>query len=257
MTIPCPSCDTQVSVDDSAWARCEGCRAMVFPRTNGLPVVVAHASERIAARLGVIVAETGLQPLHAPHGAAAMQLIELKHPVAAVLDVGLPEVMSFQIIERVRARPELSRTKVVLVASVFNRTAYKRRPTSLYGADDYVEQHHVHDLLPRKLCALLSLPAPSGDGSSGVIGSADTREDLGFGERVRALSRSIAADVALYHPDEVARRLRGESSQVLDKALDEGRRLLVEMVGALRVGSGDPLGEAFDSLVAELRGGSA
>ena len=42
-------------------------------------------------------------------------------------------------------------TRVVLVASIYNRTGYKRRPTSLYGADDYVEQHHIPDALVGKL----------------------------------------------------------------------------------------------------------
>ena len=44
-------------------------------------------------------------------------------------------------------RPSGARRRhgVVLVASIYNRTGYKRRPTSLYGADDYVEQHHIPD----------------------------------------------------------------------------------------------------------------
>ncbi len=47
---------------------------------------------------------------------------------------------------------------MVLVASVYNRTGYKRRPTSLYGADDYVEQHHIPDALVGKLERLIGAP---------------------------------------------------------------------------------------------------
>ena len=47
---------------------------------------------------------------------------------------------------------------VILIASVFNKTAYKRTPHSLYGADDYVEQHHIPDMLPVKLARLIGLP---------------------------------------------------------------------------------------------------
>ena len=48
---------------------------------------------------------------------------------------------------------------VVLVASVYRPTGYKRRPTRLYGADDYIEIHHLGDALSVKLRRLLGLPA--------------------------------------------------------------------------------------------------
>ena len=74
-----------------------------------------------------------------------------------MLDVALPTVHAYEIVEEVKRRaPE---TRIVLVASIYNRTGYKRRPTSLYGADDYVEQHHIPDALLTKLERLIG-PAP-------------------------------------------------------------------------------------------------
>jgi len=229
---------------------------MVFAPTGGPLVVLAHESERLATRIGVALAETGLQPLHARQGATAVRLIESKRPAAAVLDVGLPEIMSFQIIERMRGRPELEDVKVVLVASVYNKTAYKRRPTSLYGADDYVEQHHVHDLLPRKLCALLGLPEPTRQAVLARVDGADTRADLGPSARVRALARSIAADVVLYHGEELAAVRAGHPSVKLDRALEEGRLLLAELAVGADV-TGDPVRDAFDTLLRGLPGAHA
>ncbi|MBN1959630.1 MAG: hypothetical protein JW841_01680 [Deltaproteobacteria bacterium] len=257
MTFFCPSCSKQIVHNNVAWSRCDTCHAMVFPQTSDLKVIVAHESENIAARIGFIVAETGLWPMHAPNGAIAMHLLEKKHPHAAVLDVALPEVMSFQIIERIRSRKEFNGIKVILIASVFNHTAYKRRPTSLYGADDYVEQHHVHDLLPEKLCALLQIPAPSSHEKFKAIDGPDTRNELNRSERILTLARSIAADVALYHQQELSKLSKGERDERLDVAIDEGRRLLADMVGGQAAVQGDPIAEALAAIVAELRGGTA
>src|SRR5205807_6370680 len=80
-----------------------------------------------------------------------------RKPSALVLDVALPDVHAFELVEEAHNKaPEI---RVVLVASVYNRTGYKRRPTSLYGADDYVEQHHIPDSLLVKLERLIG-PAP-------------------------------------------------------------------------------------------------
>jgi CheY-like chemotaxis protein len=252
VTGSCPSCDGPVHFAGSAWARCDACRTMVFPASGGPRVVVAHESERLAVHIGVVLMDAGMQPLHAPHGAAALRLIEAKRPPAAVLDVALPEVLSFQIIDRLRSRPELANIKVVLVAAVFNRMAYKRRPTTLYGADDYVEQHHVRDLLPGKLCELMGLAGGKVDGGRERLEGQDTRTDLVGAERVSALARSIAADIMLYHPEEVLHTVREGRSSALERATEEGRRLLEDLIAPARLGAGDPVGEALQKLIVEL-----
>ncbi len=250
----CPSCGSKVVLNGAVWGRCVVCRSMVFRETSGPAVVVAHELERVVAHVGVVAGGLGLHVLHAPSGSSAWRLLEAKRPVAAVLDVALPEVMSFQLIERLRARPELAGMKIVLIASVFNRTAYKRRPSSLYGADDYIEQHHVHDLLPQKLRVLLRLPEGSWRADELDALSADERTDLIGCERVAALARSIAADIALYHAAEMSHAVQGEMTPALERALEEGKVLLVDMVGPRALCTEDPVREAFRSLVVELRG---
>ncbi len=228
---------------------------MVFSSHDGPSVLVAHASQPVAARIGFILAHHGMNPLHAPHGHAAVSLLETKRPRGAVIDVALPGVMSFQIVDRVRASPHLAQTAVVLVASVFNRTAYKRRPSSLYGADDYVEQHHVHDLLPRKLRKLLGMPelAPAEIQPDGVVSGQDTRLDLYGRERMRSLALSIVADIALYRQEEMARAATGDVPAQLLDVLDEGRRLLVEMMSPQTI-EGDPIADALRTLVSGFPG---
>jgi len=51
----------------------------------------------------------------------------------------------------------LKETKVVLVSAIYDKTRYKRAPSSLYGADDYIERHHIHDGLIPKLKKMLGI----------------------------------------------------------------------------------------------------
>jgi hypothetical protein len=45
---------------------------------------------------------------------------------------------------------------VILIASIYDKTRYKRAPLSLYGADDYIEKHHIPDTLAVMIYRLLS-----------------------------------------------------------------------------------------------------
>ena len=95
---------------------------------------------------------------------------------------------------------------VVLVASVFRKTSYKRRPARLYGADDYVELHHLGDMLPEKLARHLQIDVPSDaaaedQATEAVYEIADARmEDQSSDE----LASLIVADVVRYNGDRIA-----------------------------------------------------
>ena len=230
---------------------------MLFRPNGGPRVIVAHECETIAQQIGVVLLDAGFAPLRAQYGSQALGLLDRFQPVALVVDVALSDVMSFQLIDHLRRKEELRGVKVVLVASVFNKVAYKRRPTTLYGADDYVEQHHIPDMLPRKLCRLLGMGEP-GDGTAHLercqsIHDGEVRTDLSGSERVRALARSIVADIALYNEAELGKCMQQGNLGPLESALAEGRRLLAEMSPAGDLPAGDPIMEAFEALVEEMR----
>jgi CheY-like chemotaxis protein len=218
-----------------------------------LTVVVAHESETIRAAIVRLLSESGYVVQAVADGREALASIE-RRPSALVLDVALPMVHAYEVVEEVKRRaPD---TRIVLVASIYNRTGYKRRPTSLYGADDYVEQHHIPDSLLVKLERLIGpapraieLPPPHVETPEGKqirdagerrlqplqqrpdsTGDATTPGTTGkMIERAVRLARLIVADIALYngdaldaaehhgHADELEARLRMD--------LEEGRLL--------------------------------
>ncbi len=255
----CPICRAAVAVEPASelWRRCAACDAMVFRPAPGPTIVIAHESEELSQRLGAVLLADGFSPLRAADGAEALFLSEPERPAAAVLDVGLPRVNAFEVIERLRADASGRDIKVVLLASIFSKTAYKRKPTSLYGADDYVEQHHIPDLLPAKLSRLLGLEpravSPTMRETIGRIAAAHERPELYGPRRVRTLAQAIVADIALYHEREVAEAVSSSQPNILRATLSEGRRVLAELVCHEDYPSPDPIEEAYVNLIDGLR----
>jgi CheY-like chemotaxis protein len=225
--------------------------------------LVAHESEALLTDISAVLGNAGFAVVPVRDSGDAMRLMAEKRPAAAVLDVALTTVRAFDLIEQVRASSELTATKIVLVASDYNRNAYKRKPAKLYGADDYVEQHHIIDLLPAKLYDLLGLRSPSvafpsnhqDPGLDAPVAIPTNAVSAAAGERVRALAHSIVADIALYNHVGFEAALAGAGDPALDSALAEGRRVLATMVADHEWPVADPVREAFDVLIMQMRGG--
>lgn len=232
-------------------------------------IVVAHESEPIREAISRLCADAGYRARPVADGRAALQAID-ERPAALVIDVALPGVHAYAVVEEVRRRA--LPTRVVLVASIYNRTGYKRRPTSLYGADDYVEQHHIPDALLPKLERLIgpapravAPPPPHAETAAGQRirdageerlappppgnGPADARARAI--ERAERLARLIVADIALYNGDALDAADRAGHTDELDARLrldlEEGRLLfdlrVPEEVRRARDFIGDALAE--------------
>jgi len=233
------------------------CKALVFAPTGGPKVLIAHTSDAMATFVGIVLVKAGFSPIRGSSGAEALRLLTRHRPPAAVIDVALDDLTVFQLLEHVRQSERLADTKVVLLASVYRHTAYKRQPTSLYGAHDYVEQHHVPDLLPTKLCALLDID-PSGvsalaEESRLEAELASGRPDLTGMSRVRALAHSIVTDVALYYQSDVTRAAQTGNFEPISGLLEEARRVLSTLADPRDYADADPIFEAFAALIDRMQ----
>jgi hypothetical protein len=161
-----------------------------------------------------------------------------------VVEVGLPDAPGFELIPVAR---EAGVAVVILVASVYRRTSYKRKPSRLYGADDYVEIHHLGDHLPERLRSRLGLESMEGpevavrEAYEALQREGDTRMEV---ETPEALASLIVADLLLYNGDAVADADTPE--EALQAVADdlEGARKLFEQVSNADPGR-DLIGEAF------------
>ncbi len=197
-------------------------------------VLVAHDQDTIREAVRRLLADAGYQVNVASDGHATVKMLTAR-PAALVLDVAISGLFAFEVLEKVRA--ERLPTRTVLVASVYNRTGYKRRPTTLYGADDYVEQHHIPDSLVPKLGRLIGPGAPNepaGETEQARQGvtirnAGEARMQMRYSsteegvERARRLARLIVADIALYNGEALANR--DEFDARLRTDVEEGRLL--------------------------------
>jgi DNA-binding response OmpR family regulator len=230
-------------------------------RDDGRPrVLLGHA--------GPVIAEAAKRILEA-HGFDAHVAID-SHAVeralarggwdALVVDVALPgsELTGFELTSVART---LGVKVVILVASVFRRTSYKRQPRRLYGADDYVEIHHLGDHLPSRLRAHLGLAdrglvdrpgEPAAESLREVLGTLNERGDEHLLEQTpRGLAMLIVADVLLYNGDRITEADSVEEALAAVASDLDGAR---DLFGQVRPGviEGDLIGEAFRELVAGL-----
>jgi CheY-like chemotaxis protein len=150
--------------------------------------------------------------------------------------VALPRILGYEVVERIRRQSLPTRT--ILVASVYNRTGYKRRPTSLYGADDYIEQHHIPDQLLLKIAKLLPetraprIGPPDPTEGAEIRRAGEGRLRIRFAtreegiQRAERLARLIVSDIALYNEDALDEGIRrGDLANRLREDLEEGRLL--------------------------------
>ncbi|MGZ3426904.1 MAG: response regulator [Polyangia bacterium] len=247
-------------------------------------IIVAHESDTIREAIRRLCADAGYEVHAVAEGEAALRALDAR-PAALVLDVALPKVHAYEVVEEVKRRAP--NTRIVLVASIYNRTGYKRRPTSLYGADDYVEQHHIPDALLVKLERLIgpapravelppphvlppegveirdaaaareaALPSSNGEKSAPA---AKTQGLPNMIERAERLARLIVADIALYNGDALdaadhhGHELELEARLRMD--LEEGRLLFDLRVPAEVRRTRDFIAEALAEIRHQRRAG--
>lgn len=177
----CPKCQQaleikQVPVVGSARVRCRQCGALcgveatvrvsLVMETQGplnwTTVLAAVEGEATQEMIREVLTEGGFQVLTSSRGTEALELVENHRPGLVIIDVGLPEILGFEFVDILKRREEFKGVGIILLASIYDKRRYKREPESLYGADDYIERHHIVDSLMAKAQAIVEAKRPAG-----------------------------------------------------------------------------------------------
>lgn len=301
MIVKCPSCSARFRLDREKLSgkrvtlRCAKCRSpfMVELPLKDKPaaekkvrVMVAHSDPELCATILTIVNDAGFECVLGHNGEDVLKAMDAAPPQVAVVDVALQGLYAFEVVDKVRRRPGLEKVRIILLSSVYNKAAYKRSPSSLYDADDYIEKHHIPDDLVVKINQLLVGAAPAAGParkgetvSSGLqltpaeqsnqsldficsvnekIQSAEDHEvsgeDLPEGDRARRLARIIVSDISLYYQDRIDEGiLKGNWSELLAVEIREARRLFKERFPSADVQKSKLLEAAFIDLLEKRR----
>ncbi len=319
MLISCPSCKTKFSFDeqkvgaDGIKLRCGRCRGVFRvakkmpgpavvetavppvtpPPTPRIKVVVAHESAPFCAAVKKVLAAEPFAVFTYNDGKEALTAIGELMPDVVLLDVALPSMFGFEVCEAVRKNPATAAVKIILIASIYDKTRYKRSPQSLYGADDYIEKHHIPDSLAAMVNRLVSgqKPVEEAVGESApaeeegqasppeysrqeVAEQKATREELKRDEeretsyagvpvpeeipeahvKARRLARIIVSDIMLYNQGKVEEGVRnGTFYQLLADDIQEGRALYKRRVPEEVQLATSYLEDALELLIAKIK----
>lgn len=259
--IRCPGCDKVYRVHPEKLPpgltsfNCRGCGSLIpledrwQPVAEDAPVVLVAISEEDLAQLVVrILARNGYRGMIADCGKDVVNLLERGNTAhALLLNVSMDDVMGYELLDRIR-RTDAGRTlPVILLSAIHHAMRYKRAPLSLYGADDYIERHHLPDMLVPKLLRLLKpeRDVPGADDPSvhephtdeqvterREIESMcrDDQVEVGTDDgRIRRVCRVIVGDIALYN-ENVISSASGEEEifNAISGDLEEGESMLAD-----------------------------
>lgn len=318
MEIVCPGCKTRFSFDDrkvgteGVKLRCSKCHAIFrvvrkssppaaspsqpLSRPHGssaVKVIVANESGAFCAAVKKVLALEPFVVFTYNDGKEAFEAIESLKPDVVLLDVALPSMYGFEICEAVRKDPELAKIKLVLIASIYDKTRYKRSPKSLYGADDYIEKHHIPDMLTPMIYRLVSEQKPLEPPQEKITPKEEEakalpqelspqelsaqearRQELRQGEeeetrpspvatapelsdahvKARRLARIIVSDIVLYNQAKVEEGVKGDTFyNLLSDDIEEGRSLYERRVPEEVRNGTAYLHDAFEELIARKR----
>lgn len=222
-------------------------------------ILVAHERLVIAQAIRLVLAAQGFAATVAADGDAVARALDGDETWdGLVLDVGLRGPPVHELVAGAKAAVTPVRA-VVLIASVFRRTSYKRRPQQLYGADDFVEVHQLGDQLAGKLWRLLEVDPGGLDGlveAEALLATSQDDPRPAF-ERAAAAPSEIAellvADLVLYSGDKLADAESADETHValapeLEAAREVYRGVYGGTGGPQRPGA-DPISAALDALL--------
>jgi len=258
MIVSCSECKKKFNFDPKDRSgdvklRCNACGS-VFTVSAGagnetvempesaVKILVAADDDEIMDTIEGLLKDRDIRLVKSRDGNEVVDIAQGQKPGAVVLDVALPGLYSFSICEKIKNTPELKDIKVMLLSEAFNQKRYRRKPTSLFGADDFVEKHDIRAEFLPKMWKLLGAeprmrpaaptgpraaapppPAPTRPGVSEVKAvKAPSTGDSELHERSRRLARVIAADIILYNKEKLDSLNKADIGELFKNDIEEG-----------------------------------
>jgi len=253
VVVICPRCKIRLKINDSrikpegSRFKCPKCSTVLLvkkpaPVQKKVPdntkVLIAHSNPHVVNDIHSLLSKNGYQTVTASDGIDAMVKIIKELPFLVIIEVSLPKIFGFEVCKRLKVRPETRNTKFILISSIYDKDRYKREPSSLYEADDYIEEHQIPDLLLEKIRAITSkehvqkkvmepeqpviqgktvqkeIPHPSVKEKADLEKKSGVEEDRQAEEiieRAKRLARTIVSDIFLYNTAKAEQSIKNDS----------------------------------------------
>ncbi len=284
LIVSCPVCSKRFKVHPDRLPKgvtsfnCRKCGALinirppagpVKPKEGSRTVLVVLDEMELADLIVKILARGNLNGKIVVTGEKALDILDTDPPDAAVISVALPDMMGYELVDWIGRSDSARDIPVILMSSLHHGTRFKRAPTSLYGADDYIERHHLPDLLIPKLENLFEKGAEAKplNAASGVSeplsdeevderreierleDSTAEKEEMPIAEEVRRMARVIAGDILLYNEDTIDGSSAEDAKEALASDIEEGKRLLASRFPDFSGNTADILSEEITKVL--------
>ena len=264
--VTCPNCKTVMKVK---WRGAADAPPVSKPGGGGHPsgggkILVAVDGEATQDIMKEILSQAGFEVLVAGNGKEALTLLEKERPVAAYLDVALPQVLGFEVCEMVKKSSTLKDVKVILVSAIYDKLRYTRPPTSLYGADDFIERHQIETLLLPRLKKIFQVSEPAVAPPPFAVKPLEKQAapavtlsppdispaDQTLHEEAKRFARIIVSDIALYNQKAIEEGLeKGNIDELLKDDLYEAEKIYQQRVSKEIREKSNYLKEALKELI--------
>ena len=119
-------------------------------------ILVIEDEENIAIALDFLLSREGHRHRRIATGSGAVDEIRASRPDVVLLDIMLPDVSGYQIVQDVRADPTLKKVRVLLMTA--RGSAAERRKGLALGADGFIAKPFELSELRAELARLLAGP---------------------------------------------------------------------------------------------------
>lgn len=119
-------------------------------------IMVIEDEDNIALALDYLLTRDGHQHSRMASGAGAVAAIRDQRPDLVLLDVMLPEVSGYQIVQEMRADPDLAGTRVLMMTA--RGSVVERRKGLALGADGFIAKPFELSELRAEMARLLAAP---------------------------------------------------------------------------------------------------
>ncbi|MDN3556240.1 response regulator transcription factor [Halomonas maura] len=116
-------------------------------------VLVVDDEPNIVLSLEFLMQQAGFEVTTAGDGEAALDCVAAAPPDLLLLDISLPGISGFDVLERLRADPALARLPIIMLTA-HGREVEREKGLAL-GADDYITKPFSTQALVEKVKALL------------------------------------------------------------------------------------------------------
>lgn len=179
-----------------------------------MTAAVADLARDVRGVLVDVLTRRGFRLVVVEDGIEALDLVRTWKPRILFVNPYLPGLMGTDLIAKLREEGGAPET-IILVGAIHNARRYRRRPESLYGADDYVDDGAAEEAILRKLEYHLKVPLQM-----------DQRGPSGDPESLR-LARSVFTDLLVYHPQKMSGlRTLADFKVAFQKEIGEARKYL-------------------------------